>query len=132
MSENNVVLTFDGDFKAFQDNEKKPLVDLDIDASATNNLLEIEFDDQINKTQYYAQIPLEGPLDDDMALDILKIRPTDVTHIDLIDQLNESYPCNNLSNTNPVVSKFNLIENKVGGKLSRKKKIYGRRLTKRI
>ena len=46
----------------------------------------IEFDDQINKTQYYAQIPLEGTLEDDMALDILKIRPTDVTHIDLIDQ----------------------------------------------
>ena len=122
MSENNVVLTFDGDFKAFEGDKKKPLVDLDIDASATNSLLEIEFDDQINKTQYYAQIPLEGPLEDDMALDILKIRPTDVTHIDLIDQLNETYPCDNPKNDKETISKFNLIQNKVGGKFSRKKK----------
>ena len=123
MSENNVVITFDGDFKAFDGEKKKPLVDLDIDASATNNLLEIEFDDQINKTQYYTQIPLEGPIEDDMALDILKIRPTDVTHIDLIDQLNESYPYKNSDYENKLVSKFNLIQNRVGSNLLKKKKI---------
>ena len=112
MSEDNVVLTFDGDFKAFDGDKKKPIVDMDIDASASEDLLEIEFDDVLNDTQYYAQIPLEGPIEDEMALEILKIKPTEVTHIDLINQLKDAYPCSDNDNLD-YVSNFKLTKNNI-------------------